>query len=316
METDLSREAHTRLLWAFEGITSYYDDLALVRSGCIDLPAYLQLLAELITRVMRTPGRLVQTLAESSFDAWTKFYKQDANAPNAIISYYAKGALTALALDLKLRLETGGRCSLDQVMRTLWERHGRTGVGVPERGIEEIAEEVSGLSLGEFFEQALDTTRDLDLAGPLAALGIVLRLRPQTGPKDAGGFVERFEPVEAGATLAVRLTPGVREALIQNVITGGAGERAGLCPGDLIVAADGFKANAENLAGLVAAAARDSNGDRTSPGVRLHLFRGDEILEVIAQPLPPESDTCELGLAESPSESALASRAAWLSAGA
>ncbi len=316
METDLSREAHTRLLWAFEGITSYYDDLALVRSGCIDLPAYLQLLAELITRVMRTPGRLVQTLAESSFDAWTKLYKQDANAPNAIISYYAKGALTALALDLKLRSETGGRCSLDQVMRMLWERHGRTGIGVPERGIEQIAEEVSGLSLGEFFEQALDTTRDLDLAGPLAALGIELRLRPQTGPKDAGGFVERFEPAEAGPTLAVRLTPGVREALIQNVITGGAGERAGLCPGDLIVAADGFKANAENLAALVAAAARDTDGGRASPGVRLHLFRGDEILEVVAQPLPPESDTCELGLAESPSETLLASRAAWLSAGA
>jgi predicted metalloprotease with PDZ domain len=316
METDLSREAHTRLLWAFEGITSYYDDLALVRSGCIDLPAYLQLLGEMITRVMRTPGRRVQTLAESSFDAWTKFYKQDANGPNAIVSYYAKGALTALALDLKIRIETAGRCSLDQVMRVLWERHGRTGIGVPERGIEAIAEEVSGLALGELFEQALDSTRDLDLTGLLAGVGIDLRLRPQSGAKDFGGHVARFEPVESAPTLAVRLVSGVREALIQNVITGGAGERAGLCPGDLIVAADGFKATAENLSALVAAAARDGDDGASTAGVRLHLFRGDELLELIAHPLPSESDTCDLMLSESASESALQARTAWLWAGA
>ena len=97
-----------RLLWAFEGITSYYDDLALVRSGCINESGYLELLAHGITRVLRAPGRLVQTLAESSFDAWTKLYKADENAPNAIISYYAKGALVALALDLSIRRDTDG----------------------------------------------------------------------------------------------------------------------------------------------------------------------------------------------------------------
>ncbi len=88
---------------------SYYDALALVRSGCIDANAYLQLLAETITRVMRTPGRLVQSLAQSSFYAWTKFYRQDDNAPNAIVSYYAKRSLTALALDLSIWRETRGR---------------------------------------------------------------------------------------------------------------------------------------------------------------------------------------------------------------
>ena len=103
---DLSQESHTELLWVFEGITSYYDDLALVRSGLIPETDYLELLGQTITRVIRGQGRRRQSVAESSFDAWTKFYKQDANAGNAIVSYYAKGALIALALDLKLRAET------------------------------------------------------------------------------------------------------------------------------------------------------------------------------------------------------------------
>jgi predicted metalloprotease with PDZ domain len=121
-DAGLEHEVHTRLLWAFEGITSYYDDLALVRSGRIDVTGYLELLAETITKVQRNPGRLEQTVAESSFDAWTKFYKQDENAPNAIVSYYGKGAITALALDLTIRRDTDGRASLDDVMRALWQR--------------------------------------------------------------------------------------------------------------------------------------------------------------------------------------------------
>src|SRR5690606_21184804 len=97
---DLNQEVYTELLWAFEGITSYYDDLALVRSGLITPQSYLELLGQTISRVQRGSGTLRQTVTESSFDAWTRFYKQDENAPNAIVSYYAKGALVALALDL------------------------------------------------------------------------------------------------------------------------------------------------------------------------------------------------------------------------
>ena len=100
---DLSRENYTRLLWAFEGFTAYYDDLALVRSGVIAPERYLELLGRTITSVLRTPGRLRQSLSESSFDAWIKFYRKDENTPNAVVSYYVKGAAIALALDLMLR---------------------------------------------------------------------------------------------------------------------------------------------------------------------------------------------------------------------
>ena len=126
---DLTQENYTRQLWAFEGITSYYDDLALLRCGLIDAPRYLELLARAITNVQRTPGRAVQSIADSSFDAWIKFYRADENTPNAGISYYAKGSLVACALDLELRRD--GKSSLDALMRALWERYGKPGIGVP-----------------------------------------------------------------------------------------------------------------------------------------------------------------------------------------
>jgi predicted metalloprotease with PDZ domain len=122
---DLRQESYTSLLWLFEGFTSYYDDLMLVRSGLIDEAAYLKLVSKTINGVLRGSGRLKQSVAESSFDAWTKYYRQDENSPNAIVSYYTKGSLVALGLDLTIRAETAGKKSLDDVMRTvaaLWPR--------------------------------------------------------------------------------------------------------------------------------------------------------------------------------------------------
>jgi predicted metalloprotease with PDZ domain len=315
MEGGLDAEVHTRLLWAFEGITSYYDELALVRSGLIDVPAYLQLLAETITRVLRTPGRLVQTLAESSFDAWTKFYKPDENAPNAIVSYYGKGALVALALDLTIRRDTEGARSLDDLMRALWEHHGRTGIGVSERGVERLAAEITGLDLDAFFEQSLDSTEDLDLAGLLATVGVEMRLRPAAGPKDLGGWVERFDAPaqDSGArlSLAIRLKPGGPEAVIQHVLSGGAGERAGLAPGDTLMAIDGLRVTADNLDRLVSQAGASGDAQPSAP-LRVHVFRRDELLELTARPLPAAADTCELRLGDQVTEDLVRARAAWL----
>src|SRR5699024_9516171 len=99
----LTTENHTSLLWVFEGFTSYYDDLMLYRSGVASKEDYLKRLGKVISMVHRAPGRLKQSVAESSFDTWTRFYKQDENSPNAIVSYYSKGALVALGLDLFIR---------------------------------------------------------------------------------------------------------------------------------------------------------------------------------------------------------------------
>ena len=122
---DLDREAYTDLLWVFEGFTSYYDDLTLVRSGAIDEAAYLKLLAQAMQRVASNPGRRLQSVAESSFDAWIKYYRPDENTQNAVSSYYVKGSLVALCLDLLIRERTQGQRSLDDVMRLLWQRYGQ-----------------------------------------------------------------------------------------------------------------------------------------------------------------------------------------------
>jgi len=184
---DLDAENYTTLLWAFEGITSYYDDLMLVRGGLIDEREYLELVGRSITNLVRTPGRLVQSLADASFDAWIKYYRQDENTPNAHVSYYLKGSLVALALDLAIRGRTDGRRSLDDVMRALWRGHGRTGVGVPEGGVERIAEGIAGFDLKRFFDQALRSTGELPLVKLLASAGVKLAMRsPDTqGDRDS-----------------------------------------------------------------------------------------------------------------------------------
>ncbi len=317
LEQGLEREVHTRLLWVFEGITSYYDDLALVRSGCIDEAAYLGLLAEAITRVLRTPGRLVQTLAESSFDAWTKFYQPDENSPNSLVSYYAKGALVALALDLSILRDTAGTKSLDDVMRALWERHGRTGVGLEERGFETLAMAVTGLDLGDFFHQALDSTEDLDLAPLLAELGIGLRLRAARQGKDFGGLAANGAPAPAtgiqtaggGTTptpsLGIRLRPEGAEPVIATVFTAGPAQTAGLAPGDTLVALDGLRISRDNLDKLLLTAGEGSE-------VEIHAFRRDELQVRRARLAPAPLDTCELWLLADAPPQAQTRRAAWM----
>ena len=177
----LDRRIHTRLLWVFEGITSYYQELLLLRSGVVGVAAFLQRLGELLTRVYRLPGRFKQSLAESSFDAWDVLYRPEPHHPNTAISYYTKGAMVALALDLKLRLDTAGRTSLDDVVRELWLRYGARGIGVPEDGFEQLAAELSGLDLEPFFASAVRGTDDPPLKELLAEFGVALEMRAASG---------------------------------------------------------------------------------------------------------------------------------------
>ena len=264
---NLNEENHTELLWAFEGITSYYDELMLARSQAISPESYLELLGQNITRVYRGRGRFKQTVTESSFDAWTRFYLQDENAPNAIVSYYSKGALVALALDLTLRQKSQHQVSLDDVMRVLWQRYGKTGVGVPERGIQPVAEELLGDSLEDFFQQALYSTEDLPLAELLAAQGVELHWRPAANHTDTGG-----QPAAAEHSLSLGIRPasdplGVR---IASAYEQGAAMAAGLSAGDVIIALDGLKVDSNNLDTLLSAY-------QAGDSIQVHAFRRDEL---------------------------------------
>ena len=202
-QNDLSEEVHTTLLWAFEGITSYYDDLALFRSKLITIENYLQLLAENLTRLYRSQGRFRQTLVDSSFDAWTRFYKQDENAPNAIVSYYTKGAIVALGLDIVLRQKSHNKVTLDDFMRRLWVDYGKKEIGVAEDDLEKLAEQMLGESLHDFFQLCLRSNQELPVETWLRHLGIGFRLRQEENPADQGTFVKYEDLSEVSGSNSV-----------------------------------------------------------------------------------------------------------------
>jgi predicted metalloprotease with PDZ domain len=262
---DLQAEAYTPLLWLFEGFTSYYDDLMLVRSGIISEAAYFKLLGKTVASVLRGSGRTKQSVAESSFDAWTKYYRQDENAPNAIISYYTKGSLIGLAFDLTIRAKTGGAKSLDDVMRTLWERYGRdfyadkpgSGRGVTDKEVEALFDEVTGLRLKPLFDRYVRGTEDIPLAKLYAPFGIKLTDDRKNAKPSLDAGIGR-DPLGAKLT---------------QVHEGGPAHQAGLSAGDVVIAIDGLRVNG-NPPNLDQLFARYRVGDT----VTVHAFRRDELL--------------------------------------
>ena len=296
---DLRREAYTRMLWVFEGITSYYDDLALLRSDRITIDAYLQLLGDAISRVYSTPGRQRQTLEASSFTAWTKFYQQDDNAPNAIVSYYTKGAVTAMALDLQLRAASHGRRSLDDVMRLAWARFG-DGRGMPEDGFEALVNDCAETDLSDFFNTALRSTDDLDLATLLHAFGIRLRWRPATGTPP-----QRHDPSPPPVQLGATLRPATAQAVLKQVLSDSPAQRGGLAPGDELIAIDGLKITAANL---------NAHLQRYAAGAAVDIlaFRRDELMAVNVTLTAAPLTTAHLALDDAASGDCLEQRIAWL----
>jgi predicted metalloprotease with PDZ domain len=300
---DLDRENYTRLLWAFEGITSYYDDLMLVRAGLMSEKAYLETLGRTVTQVARGSGRLKQTVAESSFDAWIKYYRQDENTPNAVVSYYQKGSLIALCLDLLIRSHSGGRKSLDDVMRALWKRHGRTGEGVPEHGVEAIAEEIAGMKLRGFFDRALRSTEELPLKQLLAGMGIEAAARQPESLSDRGGKPGAKTDGGPRADLGVRVRAEAGDLKLTHVLDGGAAQRAGLSAGDTLIALDGLRVDGRNLESLLS---------RKRPGdvVQVHAFRRDELMAFTVALTAPARDTWVL--TATPDKGRARQRARWL----
>lgn len=301
VSSDLTREAYTRDLWVYEGITSYYDDLALIRAGVIDEAAYLELLGQTITRVLRGAGRLRQSVAESSFDAWIKFYRPDENAPNALVSYYAKGSLIALMLDLTLRSET--QRNLDDVMRTLWQRYGETGVGVPEGGFETLLAELAGNDIAERLGKAVMGTEDLIFEPLFARFGIRFNLRASDSSDEKGG--------KPGKTAHRRVSIGVRadgknDPRLVHVHDGGAAQAAGLAPGDQLVALNGLRITE----GLDMALKPYPSGT----SLRVHAFRRDQLFET--QMIVSESpiDTCWLTVEAAEADDQRVLRQSWLGA--
>jgi predicted metalloprotease with PDZ domain len=304
---DLTRENYTTLLWWFEGATSYYDDLALIRSKVFSLKSYLELLGQTITRVYRPVGRLKQTVTESSFDAWTKFYKQDENATNAIISYYAKGAVIALCLDLTIRSRTKGSKSLDDVMRALWQQYGKKGKGVPEDAIPLVVTESTGLDLSELFDLALHGHGDLPVPELLKQFGLKIIFRPQETESDLGGTKPKLNLDEliAQPQLGAKVGKGAGGAKLLRVYEGGSAHRAGLAANDIIVAIDGLQVDHTNVPNRI-------NERPVGDVLKIHAFRRDLLLEFEVKLLPSQRNFVYIIEDEEATAEAIGLRAGWL----
>ena len=259
---DLERENYTQLLWMFEGFTSYYDDLLLVRAGLYSEAQYLDTLGKTLTTVMQRSSRLKQSTAESSFDAWIKYYRQDDNAPNSVVNYYQKGSLIAAAIDVTIRARSNGRRSLDDVMRLLWRRYKKAGAsyaGIEEGELPEAVEEATGVDAGRLIRAWTEGTRDMDFAPLFAPFGIA---------------VERGLALDDPhfALLGLKTRRDGADCKIVNVFDGGPAQEAGLSGGDVIVALGGIRVRSSNLDGQLA---RYAAGDT----VDVVAFRRDELLQ-------------------------------------
>jgi predicted metalloprotease with PDZ domain len=227
----LDRRNHTRLLWLFEGFTSYYDDLQLFRSKRIDLKTYLKLVSDNWNGILRGPGRQKQSLADSSFDAWTKYYQADENTPNAVVSYYGKGALLALGLDLQIRAFSKNKHSLDDLMRLLWQKHGITMDGIAEDGMDDLLYELLGDGFTKTWKEMKSKyvfgTEDIPIQRWISSK--LISVKPKSESK-----LEKLK-----LQFGMRYSDSNGWLKVTHVLDGGVAQAIGLASGDLLASING-----------------------------------------------------------------------------
>jgi predicted metalloprotease with PDZ domain len=286
-------ECYTRLLWWFEGGTSYYDWRILVLAKLCTIEEYLDHLASEIAYLDLTPGRLVQTLEEASFDAWIKLYRPDENSPNSTVSYYRKGEVVCALLDVELRARTSGRVSLDHVLAALWAEHGVPERPVPEDAMQPLFERLAGCSLDDLFSAWIRSSSEIDCAPTLAHVGLALdRSTRADGPS---------------CSLGVRLRADGARALVSTVTRDAAAARAGIDAGDELLGVNGARIEGASLE----AALRG-----LSPGATVDVVVAREGRLVTRRAMldPPRPERVKIVAQREASAAARAAFGAWLGA--
>ena len=246
---DTTTENYTRLLWLFEGFTSYYDDLMVKRVGLVTEADYLKVLGRRLTQLLRSPGAQIQSATDASFDAWIKYYRADENAPNSQFSYYLRGSFIALALDLMLRERAANdpaAPTLDDVMRGLWLEFGETGIGVPEDACA-LFSRLTQLDLTKFFTRVISGTEDPDWDALFAPFGINYHRRATASASDRGGRDEPHVHTNLRMLGIVVAEGGHALPVIKHVVSKSPAWQAGISAGDALVAIDGLRANGATL---------------------------------------------------------------------
>jgi predicted metalloprotease with PDZ domain len=223
-------ECYTRLLWWFEGATSYYDWRVLALTQICTVEEYLDHLAGEVAYVDATPGRLVHALEDTSMDAWIKLYRPDENSSNTTISYYRKGEIVCAMLDLEMRARSSGRAGLDAVLAHLWSEYGAHERPVPEDAMQAIFERVAGVPLGDLFDAWIRSPGELDVGAALAHVGLALE--------------RSTRPEAAKCSLGVRVRSEAGRAYVASVTRDSAAARAGIDPGDELLGVGGARVEA------------------------------------------------------------------------
>jgi predicted metalloprotease with PDZ domain len=289
LNPNLQSEVYTRQLWIFEGITSYFDNLNLVRANIFTEKDYLEILQLDINQYLQSPGANLQTLSDASFDAWIKYYQPDENSVNSSISYYVKGSLAALALDLLIIKNSKRKQSLADIMQVLWQQYGKTGLGLPENYFEHVVFEVTGEDYNKFFEMAIRSTDPLELSELLLDVGVICK------PKEPSVL----------DNIGIKLSGDQSKLVVRSILTNSAAEQAGLSPNDVLIAINGFAINNGNLEATIASIPVNSV-------IKLHVFRNDILLELSLLNPSISKSVFDLELSENLSDVQLLNRNKWL----
>jgi predicted metalloprotease with PDZ domain len=270
---DYTQENYTKMLWVAEGITDYYADVVLRRAGLVSEGEYLSASARAMQTLQNTPGRLVQSAEESSFDSWIKYYRQDENSVNSQVSYYEKGALLGLLLDLEIRKRSGGAKSLDDVMRYLYAEYYKQNRNYGPVDFQKACELMAGGSLEEFFNRYVRGKDELDYNAALAAAGLRLDIVASA----TGRATDR---VFFGADL--RQTDD--RLMVEHVYAGSPAYDQGLNTGDQIVAIDNLRVTSNFFNARLA---------EKKPGdlINLTIFRFDELSTLLIKLGPGHEGT-------------------------
>jgi len=294
---DLSAERYTRLLWWMEGTTDYFSDLILRRAGLFTPKEFLENAAKLAQHFYLTPGRTRISLEDASFLAWIDYYQPYEATPNRSVSYYLKGHLVSLALDLEIRHRSENRASLETALRMLWTEFGKVGRPVPEDALQPILERSSGLDLAAFFDRFVRGTDELELAAFAPYAGLVFA--PKAKPKDDGAPTPGY--------LGARVEDAGGLARFQAVYAGSPARAGGLTAGDELAALNGNRVRYDQF---------EKTLGQYPPGtpVEVTVFRRGRLKQFAVTMGTPPPEAYEFTPAKDPSELARRVYAAWVGA--
>lgn len=287
---DYEQENYTPSLWFCEGTTSYYDILIPLRAGIYDRQTFWELLGKDITKFLKTPGRKVQAVSESSFDAWIKLYRPNANSNNSQISYYLKGEMVSMLLDLLIRERHQNRRSLDDVMGQMWSHFGKLEVGFTPQQLQEVIESVAGMDLRDFFSRYIEGVEELPFDKYLEPFGLHLKVVMEDEPFPHLGMTVQAEN---------------GKEMIKFVEAGSPGGIAGIDAGDELLGIDGMRVTAENLNERL-------QDYQANDIIQVTVFHQDELRTVAVTLAEPKPSRYEVVPIENPSNSQKQNLAGWL----